>query len=169
MPFGRLFSMFRISFGTAPVAVLQSFDISFGSCICRYTWHPSYAACTYRLQSRGALAGCLLVCLPLHRRVPLSTLLQVGFSIYLMVCWPLWWNGGVPGLVDPRNCVDARYLGKIIAVPWAKFDNCSAGALGAAGRLYWWMHFAVLGSNTSGMLIVCGRVVLNSGTVIPLF
>jgi len=79
MPFSRLFSTFGISFGTASGAVLESFDISFRSCICRYTWHPSYAACTYRHQWLGALARYLLVCLPLLRQVYLLTLRQVAF------------------------------------------------------------------------------------------
>ena len=59
-------------------------------CTCMYTCRPLYARLTYRLQLLGALAGFPLVCLPLLRQVRLSTLLQVGFSIPLKVCWPLW-------------------------------------------------------------------------------
>jgi hypothetical protein len=38
-----------------------------------------------------------------------------------------------------------------------------------ASLLYWLMHFMVLCSCTSGMLIVRGRGCCDSGTVIPLF
>jgi len=155
------------------------------------------------VSNHRALAGFLLVCIPLLHQVRLSTLRQVAsrfispvhlhvhlssvvwsvnlsFPIAGCVRWP---SSGVlatsssgtlvestsGGFLDSSQGVLAvTCLGALIAVLWVKFVDCSRGALVMADHLNWWMRFAVHRSSTCGMLIVCGRVVLNSGAVIPL-